>query len=172
MLDNGGTDEGYSDPIQNEAVGRLLGVPGVVCRAADRRYPHHQLCAEDPRGLGTQSADGALADQARGRLVAAEARGRSLSVRRGQLHAPALADHFCRVDFRPRRAWQSLPHVDLIRGSGSRDCIRAQKDPGYPPGRFCRQAAYPSPVGLIIGWSSERILSLPNRSGRCYPRLW
>jgi hypothetical protein len=91
---------------------------------------------------------------------------------RGQLHAPALADHFCRVDFRPRRAWQSLPHVDLIRGSGSGDCIRAQKDPGYPPGRFWRQAAYPSPVGLIIGWSSERILSLPNRSGRCYPRLW
>src|ERR1700756_5306803 len=103
MFDNGGTDEGYAAPIQNEAVGRLLAVPGAVRRAADRRYLYHQLCADDPGGLGTQSADGALADQARGRLVAAETRGRSLSVRRGRLHAPTLADHFRGVNFRPRR---------------------------------------------------------------------
>ena len=71
---------------------RLLAVADAVRRTADRRHRDHQPCLGDPGNLGGQSADGAVAGQARRRLVAAEARGGRLSLRCSVLFATPLAD--------------------------------------------------------------------------------
>ena len=92
-------------------IANLLDFADPVCRIADRRHPDHQPSAGGPGGLGTQSADGDVAGQARRRLVGTETRGRGLSMPRGHLHAPALANHFRGVGFRPRRARQHQPFL-------------------------------------------------------------
>jgi hypothetical protein len=70
---------------------------------------HDQSRAEDPGHLGSQSADGVGAVQARRRLVAAEARRGRLSMRRRDLPAATLADRLRGLGLRPLRARQHQP---------------------------------------------------------------
>src|SRR5438477_6945393 len=100
-------------------IANLLDFADLVCGITNRRHPYHQSGADDPGGLGTQSADGDVAGQVRRRVVGAETHGRGLSVPRGHLDAPALADHFRGVGFRPRRARQHQPFLTAAAGRGT-----------------------------------------------------
>ena len=89
----------------------------LALRIADIR--HDQSRAEDPGHLGSQSADGVGAGQARRRLVAAEARRGRLSMRRRDLPAATLADRLRGLGLRPLRARQHQPFLTPPRPSPS-----------------------------------------------------
>ena len=92
---------------------RAYWLAGIVRHAEARRHRHHQPCTDNPGGLGAQSADGDVAGLARRLVVGTETRGRGLFMPRGHIYAPALADHFRGIGFRPRRARQHQPFLTL-----------------------------------------------------------
>ena len=103
--------------------------------------------------------DGDVAGQARRRLVGAETRGRGLSMPRGHLHAPALADHFRGVGFRPRRARQHQPFLTAAAPRRKKFMHAA----GPSPASLC---SAPSPAVRERGYNAFSSKLLPHRAAR------
>jgi hypothetical protein len=85
-----------------------------VRRTSARRYPDDQRCPRQARGFRSQPADGAVAVEARRRVVAAQARGDRSPRGHGPMVPPALAAGLRGLGFRNSGSGQPCAPLTLI----------------------------------------------------------